>query len=73
MWLHPARMDRAWMDRDIGAVHFRAVREVGTTTAEYAIVTMAAVAFGSTLVAIVRSGTVRALLVGLVQRALSVV
>ena len=50
-----------------------AVGERGTTTAEYAIVTMAAVAFGSTLVAILRGGAVRGLLVGLVERALSVV
>jgi Protein of unknown function (DUF4244) len=44
----------------------------GTTTAEYAIVTMAAVAFAGTLVAILRSGAVRGLLLSLVQRALDV-
>jgi Protein of unknown function (DUF4244) len=51
----------------------RGVRsDQGTTTAEYAIVTMAAVAFAGTLVAILRSGAVRGLLVSLVQRALDV-
>lgn len=42
----------------------------GAVTAEYAIVIMAAVAFAGLLVAIMRSGEIRALLVDLVQNAL---
>lgn len=45
--------------------------ERGAATAEYAIVTLAAVAFAGLLVAILRSEEVRTLLLGLVQRALS--
>lgn len=45
--------------------------ERGAATAEYAIVTMAAVAFAGLLVAILRSDEVRGLLLDLVQRALS--
>ena len=43
----------------------------GAATAEYAIVTMAAVAFAGLLVAIFRSDEVRGILLDLVQRALS--
>ncbi|NLA64526.1 MAG: DUF4244 domain-containing protein [Leucobacter sp.] len=42
----------------------------GAITAEYAVVIMAAVAFAGLLVAIMRSGEVRAMLVDLVQNAL---
>ncbi len=45
--------------------------EAGASTAEYAIVTMAAVAFAGLLVAILRSPEVRGMLFDLVQRALS--
>lgn len=45
--------------------------ERGASTAEYAIVTMAAVAFAGLLVAIMRSGEVRGMLFDLVQRALT--
>lgn len=45
--------------------------ESGAATAEYAIVTLAAVAFAGLLVAILRSDEVRSLLLGVVQRALS--
>lgn len=45
--------------------------ETGAVTAEYAIVIMAAVALAGTLVAILRSGEVRQILLDLVQRALS--
>ncbi len=45
--------------------------ERGAETAEYAIVTMAAVAFAGLLVAIFRSDEVRGILLDLVQRALS--
>lgn len=44
--------------------------ERGAVTAEYAIVIMAAVAFAGLLVAIMRSGEIRAMLVELVQNAL---
>jgi len=44
--------------------------EVGATTAEFAIVTMAAVGFAGLLVVILRSDGVRATLEGLVARAL---
>lgn len=46
--------------------------ESGAATAEYAITTMAAVAFAGLLVAILRSDEVRGILMGLVRRALSV-
>jgi hypothetical protein len=45
--------------------------EAGASTAEYAIVTMAAVAFAGLLVAILRSDEVRGILFDLVQRALT--
>ena len=48
----------------------RPATDRGTTTAEYAIVTMAAVGFAGLLAAILRSGEVRGLLLGLVHRAL---
>ncbi len=55
------------MTRRFGA----AVRtDRGAVTAEYAIVIMAAVAFAGLLVAIMRSGEIRAILVDLVQNAL---
>ncbi|GGH43355.1 DUF4244 domain-containing protein [Microbacterium album] len=46
--------------------------ETGASTAEYAIVTMAAVAFAGVLVVIMRSDEVREILTDLVRRALSV-
>lgn len=57
------RLSRRWMARIVG--------ERGAATAEYAIVTLAAVAFAGLLVAILRSEEVRGLLLGVVQRALS--
>ena len=45
--------------------------ETGASTAEYAIVTMAAVAFAGLLNAILRSDEVRGILFDLVQRALT--
>lgn len=47
------------------------VSDDGAATAEYAIVTLAAVAFAGLLVAILRSEEVRGMLLDLVQRALS--
>ncbi|GAA4372951.1 DUF4244 domain-containing protein [Paeniglutamicibacter cryotolerans] len=43
----------------------------GIATAEFAIVTLAAVGFAGLLVGILSSGTVRALLMGLVRQALN--
>ncbi|WP_084502321.1 DUF4244 domain-containing protein [Microbacterium indicum] len=44
----------------------------GASTAEYAIVTMAAVAIAGVLVAVMRSGAVQSLLQGIVEQALQV-
>ncbi|WP_396667882.1 DUF4244 domain-containing protein [Microbacterium sp. R86528] len=46
--------------------------DAGAATAEYAIATMAAVAFAGLLVVIMRSDEVRGILTDLVRRALSV-
>lgn len=46
-------------------------REAGMATAEYAIVTLAAVAFAGLLLAILRGGEVREMLLGLIRDALS--
>jgi hypothetical protein len=46
--------------------------DTGAATAEYAIATMAAVAFAGMLVVIMRSDEVRGILTGLVRRALTV-
>jgi len=43
----------------------------GANTAEYSIVTLAAVAFAGLLAAVLSSGTVQGLLEGLIERALS--
>lgn len=47
------------------------MREEGAATAEYAIATMAAVAFAGLLVVIMRSPEVKAILLGLVKTALT--
>jgi Flp pilus assembly pilin Flp len=52
-------------------IRHRMAAERGAATAEYAIVTMAAVAFAGLLVAILRSDEVRGILLDLVQRALA--
>jgi len=46
--------------------------DIGAATAEYAIATMAAVAFAGLLVVIMRSDEVRGILTDLVRRALTV-
>ena len=48
-----------------------AAGDAGTTTAEYAMVTMAAVAFAGLLALVLRSDEVRGMLTDLVHRALS--
>lgn len=45
--------------------------ERGASTAEYAIVTLAAVAFAGLLVAVLRSGEVRGMLADIIERALT--
>lgn len=45
--------------------------DTGASTAEYSIVTLAAVAFAGLLAAVISSGTVQGLLEGLIERALS--
>lgn len=45
--------------------------ETGANTAEYSIVTLAAVAFAGILAAVLSSGTVQGLLEGLIERALT--
>ncbi len=57
--------------RPLGLVAARA-REAGTTTAEYAVATLAACGFAGLLLVIMRSGEVRGLLLGIVRRALAV-
>lgn len=48
-------------------------RDAGMTTAEYAVGTLAAVAFAALLIAVIKSGTVKAALTGIIQSALSTV
>jgi len=47
------------------------VHDAGMATAEYAIATLAACGFAGLLVAILRGSEVRAMLLGIVRRALS--
>jgi len=60
-----AKAERRWQDLT-GS-------EAGMATAEYAIATLAAVAFAGLLVLILRSGEVRGLLMNLVELALTAV
>jgi hypothetical protein len=50
----------------------RQVHDLGMATAEYAVVTVAACGFAGLLLAILRSGEVRGLLLGIIKRALAV-
>lgn len=65
--VHRRRMHRR---RDRAAARELLADERGAVTAEYAIVILAAVAFAGLLVAIMRSGEIREMLVQLVQNAL---
>lgn len=49
----------------------RLADEEGSTTAEFAMVTLAAVAFAGLLISILSSGDVRGMLMGLISKALS--
>jgi Protein of unknown function (DUF4244) len=51
---------------------FREAADAGMTTAEYAVGTLAACAFAAVLMAVVRSGAVKAALTGLITSALSI-
>ncbi|MGB8380010.1 MAG: DUF4244 domain-containing protein [Dermatophilaceae bacterium] len=51
----------------------RTSREAGMTTAEYAVGTLAAVAFAATLLAVVKSGAVQSALTAIITAALSVI
>jgi len=50
----------------------RRTAEHGMATAEYAVATLAAVAFAALLLAILKSDEVRGLLLGIIQQALSI-
>jgi hypothetical protein len=50
----------------------RAAADAGMTTAEYAVGTLAACAFAAVLMAVVRSGAIKAALTGLITSALSI-
>jgi hypothetical protein len=71
-------MNTGWMNRGLSAVRrrIRGIRgtaaEAGMTTAEYAVGTVAAVAFASVLFKVVRSSQVQAALSHIVMSALNV-
>lgn len=50
----------------------RALRDAGMTTAEYAVGTLAAVAFAVVLIAVVRSGAIKSALTNIITSALNV-
>jgi hypothetical protein len=50
----------------------RGAADVGMTTAEYAVGTLAACAFAAVLMAVVRSGAIKSALTGLITSALSI-
>lgn len=54
-----------------GHIDVQVMGEEGSSTAEFAIVTLAAVAFAGLLVSILSSGDVRGMLMGLIRQALS--
>ena len=65
---------KAWIPAAVLEVRRRRERlyDLGMATAEYAVVTVAACGFAGLLLAIVRSGEVRGLLLGIIKRALAV-
>ena len=60
-----------WRDAARGKAAQGLQADEGAVTAEYAVVIMGVVAFAGVLVAIMRSGEVRAFLLNLVEQALS--
>ncbi|MGP9608176.1 DUF4244 domain-containing protein [Arthrobacter sp. MYb211] len=59
------------MKRMEAMISERLADEEGSTTAEFAMVTLAAVAFAGLLISILSSGDVRGMLMGLISKALS--
>lgn len=55
-----------------GRGRLRRLADAGMTTAEYAVGTLAACAFAAVLIAVVRSGAIKAALSGLITTALSI-
>jgi hypothetical protein len=70
----PLRAPRVRRGRPLRAPRVRRGRlhDLGMATAEYAVVTVAACGFAGLLLAILRSGEVRGLLLGIIKRALAV-
>lgn len=68
----PATAPSALPTLDSPRAHALFLDERGAATAEYAVATMAAVAFAGLLVMIMRSDEVRGILTDLVRRALTV-
>ncbi|MBO1766128.1 MULTISPECIES: DUF4244 domain-containing protein [unclassified Allobranchiibius] len=62
---------RRWWTRRWSAVT-SAGRQAGMSTAEYAVGTLAAVAFAVVLIGVVKSGAVKTALTSIIQHALSV-
>jgi len=65
---------KVWIRARVHAscVHRERLYDLGMATAEYAVVTVAACGFAGLLLAILRSGEVRGLLLGIIKRALAV-
>lgn len=63
---------RAWVMKLIRRPGRRRMHDAGMATAEYAIATLAACGFAALLLAILRSGEMRGLLLGIIRRALAV-
>ncbi|MER8026986.1 DUF4244 domain-containing protein [Glutamicibacter protophormiae] len=59
------------MNSTLNRLRERLDEEQGSTTAEFAMVTLAAVAFAGLLISILSSGDVRGMLMGLISKALS--
>ena len=64
------RLRKVWDGARRAVSRVRGVGEAGMTTAEYAVGTLAAVAFAALLLAVVKSGPVRAALAGVITAAL---
>ncbi|MDP5227573.1 MULTISPECIES: DUF4244 domain-containing protein [Arthrobacter] len=71
-WTRSVEAVRSWMT-GLGQRGVRAIGgEAGTSTAEYAIATLAAVAFAGLLVVIMRSDEVRGFLLNIIRTALAI-
>lgn len=69
-WVHAGWTPRRGSTRPVAARRALLSDDRGAVTAEYVLVVMAAVAFAGVLVAIMRSGEIRQMLIDLVQNAL---